>query len=144
MSKKIRITKVFDFEMAHALKNHDGACKNIHGHSYKLYVSLRGEVLNDASSPKNGMLMDFSDLKAIVKKEIIEVYDHCLLLNKEQRVPELEKEYRIIYTDYQPTSENIIQEFAEKISKKLPQQMELYSLRLHETERSYVEWFAAD
>lgn len=144
MSKKIRITKVFDFEMAHALLKHDGACKNIHGHSYKLYVSLRGEVLNDASSPKNGMLMDFSDLKAIVKKEIIEVYDHCLLLNKEQRVPELEKEYRIIYTDYQPTSENIIQEFAEKISKKLPQQMELYSLRLHETERSYVEWFAAD
>jgi len=144
MSKRIRITKIFDFEMAHALKNHDGACKNIHGHSYKLYVTIIGEVLSDASSPKNGMLMDFSALKTIIKKEIIEVYDHCLLLNIEQQIPELEKEYRLIYTDYQPTSEYIIQEFAEKISKKLPQNVELYSLRLHETERSYVEWFAAD
>ena len=59
----IRVTKKFNFEMAHALTGHDGPCKNIHGHSYFLFITISGKPINDSTDPKNGMVMDFSDLK---------------------------------------------------------------------------------
>ena len=78
---KIRITKRFTFEAGHALYGHDGKCKNIHGHSYKLYVTVIGEPITDSNSPKFGMIIDFADLKSMVKKEIVEELDQvfCLL-----------------------------------------------------------------
>ncbi len=66
--QNIRITKIFHFEMAHALNNYDGLCRNIHGHSYKLRVTLIGQPSNDKTSPKKGMLIDFSDIKKIVRE----------------------------------------------------------------------------
>ena len=67
---KIRITKEFTFETGHALYGHDGKCKNIHGHSYKLSVTVLGKPVLDSNGPKFGMIMDFSDLKKIVKKKL--------------------------------------------------------------------------
>ena len=60
---KIRITKKFTFETGHALFGHDGKCKNIHGHSYSLFVTVLGRPISESSNPKFGMVMDFSDLK---------------------------------------------------------------------------------
>ena len=78
---KIRITKMYDFEMAHVLKDYDGPCRNIHGHSYKLFVTVSGTPISDPSSPKKGMVMDFKDLKAIVKTHIVDArIPHALLL----------------------------------------------------------------
>ncbi len=68
MSQLIRVTKEFPFEMAHVLWNYDGPCKNVHGHSYRLFVTLSGYPSDDPLNPKNGMVIDFSDLKKIVKK----------------------------------------------------------------------------
>lgn len=144
MTKKIRITKMFTFEMAHALLNYDGSCKNLHGHSYKLYVTVIGEPLDDQEDPKHGMVMDFSNLKHIVKNEIVEVFDHCLLLNRKQPLEDLDDKFNILYVDYQPTSENILIDFADRIQKHLPHKAKLYSLKLHETETSYAEWFSSD
>ena len=69
---KIRITKKFRFEAAHALYGYDGKCKNIHGHNYKLFVTVIGVPVNDNSNAKEGMVMDFGDLKKIVNTQIIE------------------------------------------------------------------------
>lgn len=77
---KIRITKAYKFDMAHALPGHDGLCKNIHGHSYELLVTLIGEPINDQNSPKNGMVIDFKDLKKIIKDLIVDQFDHSLVL----------------------------------------------------------------
>ena len=77
----IRITKEFKFEMAHALKGYDGLCRNIHGHSYELLVTISGYPISDSNSPKLGMVMDFGDLKQIVRSTIVDVYDHALVLN---------------------------------------------------------------
>ena len=77
----IRITKEFKFEMAHALHAYDGLCKNIHGHSYRLWVTVKGKVKNDHGHTKDGMVMDFGGLKEIVKPEIVDKYDHSLVLN---------------------------------------------------------------
>ena len=70
-ARRLRISKLFTLEMGHALLGHDGQCRNIHGHSYKLFVTLRGIPLDECGHPKDGMLMDFSDLKTIVQKNVI-------------------------------------------------------------------------
>ena len=146
---KIRITKHFDFETAHALYGYDGKCKNIHGHSYQLYVTIIGTPIHDKTNPKNGMVLDFGDLKKIVKNEIVDVFDHAIVLNKNSPHYDLAKQIqdhasRIILVEYQPTSENMIVDFAQKISKKLPVFVALHSLKLYETQNSYAEWFASD
>lgn len=145
---KIRITKIFHFEMAHALMNYDGLCRNIHGHSYQLEVTVKGNINHHTDNAKKGMVMDFSDLKQIVKKHIIEHYDHALLLNA-QSDPELlkalKKNYKkIITVDYQPTSEQLLVDFASKLQTQLPPYVTLYKLRLSETQNSYAEWVATD
>ena len=147
--KKIRITKHFDFESAHALYGYDGKCKNIHGHSYHLYVTVIGKPIEDNKNAKNGMVMDFGDLKEIVKKEIITVFDHAVVLNQNSPHLELAKtiedhSHKIVLVPYQPTSENMLFDFAERIKKHLPQNVFLHSSKLNETSNSYAEWFASD
>ena len=63
----IRITKDFRFETGHALYGYDGKCKNIHGHNFKLSVTVTGGPITDKSHPKYGMVIDFSYLKKITK-----------------------------------------------------------------------------
>ena len=145
---KVRISKQFMFEMAHALPGHDGPCRNIHGHSYELTVTISGTPNPDRLSPKFGMLMDFKDLKRIINDAIIHQFDHALLLRKDafDELKEVLQNYgsNIILVDYQPTSENMVIDFAAKIKSLLPPEIQLYSLRLRETVTSYAEWFAEE
>ncbi|QLE01202.1 6-carboxytetrahydropterin synthase [Galbibacter sp. BG1] len=146
---KIRITKQFNFETGHALYGYDGKCRNVHGHSYKLSVTVIGEPIKDTSHVKLGMVIDFGDLKKIVKQDIVDVFDHATVFNKNTPHVELAKElssrgHNVILVDYQPTSENMVIDFAEKIKKRLPEHISLHSLKLQETETSFAEWYAVD
>ena len=146
---KIRITKKFRFEAAHALYGYDGKCKNIHGHNYKLFVTEVRSPTSDSSNVKFGMVMDFDDLKKIVKAEIIKEFDHSVIFNKNSPHKKLANDlikngHKVVLADYQPTIEEMIIDFANKISSKLPSEIKLHSLKLEETETSYSEWFAAD
>ena len=145
----IRITKKFRFEAAHALYGYDGKCKNIHGHNYNLFVTIIGVPVSDSSNVKCGMVMDFGDLKKIVNSEIIEKFDHSVIFNKNSAHEELAKSlvndgHKVVMANYQPTIEEMIIDFATKISSKLPDNVSLHSLKLEETETSYSEWFAYD
>lgn len=145
----IRITKQFTFETGHALYGYDGKCKNVHGHSYKLSVTVIGKPITDKTNVKYGMVIDFSDLKKIVKEEIVDIFDHATVFNKNTPHIELANElqsrgHHVILVDYQPTSENMVVDFASKIKSRLPQNINLFSLRLQETESSFAEWFASD
>jgi 6-pyruvoyltetrahydropterin/6-carboxytetrahydropterin synthase len=145
----IRITKQFSFETGHALYGYDGKCKNVHGHSYKLSVTVIGKPITDTNNVKYGMVIDFTDLKKIVREEIVDVFDHATVFNKNTPHVELanelkQREHHVILVDYQPTSENMVIDFAEKIQKRLPLNIKLHSLRLQETESSFAEWFASD
>ncbi|WP_378186161.1 6-pyruvoyl tetrahydropterin synthase family protein [Aquimarina sp. W85] len=145
----IRITKQFTFETGHALYGYDGKCKNVHGHSYKLSVTVIGKPITDTNHVKLGMVIDFGDLKKIVKEEIEDVFDHATVFNKNTPHVELAKElqdrgHNVILLDYQPTSENMVIDFAKKIQARLPLSIKLFSLKLQETETSYAEWFASD
>ena len=146
---RIRITKQFTFETGHALYGYDGKCRNVHGHSYKLSVTVIGSPITDTSHVKLGMVIDFGDLKKIVKEEVEDVFDHATVFNKNTPHMELAKElqargHNVILVDYQPTSENMVIDFAEKIKARLPKEISLFSLKLQETETSYAEWFASD
>ncbi len=146
---KIRITKMFSFETGHALYGYDGKCRNVHGHSYKLSVTVIGTPIDDPNHVKYGMVIDFSDLKKIVKEEIVDVFDHATVFNKNTPHVELAKElesrgHNVLLVDYQPTSEMMVIDFAEKISARLPKAIALHSLKLQETDTSYASWFASE
>jgi len=142
----IRVTKEFRFEMAHALLGHDGPCRNIHGHSYRLSVTLIGKPINDAASPKVGMVVDFTAIKTLVNKEIIHPFDHALMLNKStlKSVQTELTDQKLIVVDFQPTCENMLIYIAKKIKKSLSPNLVLHHLLLSETVNSYAEWYAED
>ncbi|MFC2413106.1 MAG: 6-pyruvoyl tetrahydropterin synthase family protein [Bacteroides sp.] len=142
---RIRVTKEFHFEAAHFLPGYDGLCANLHGHSYRLLVTLRGEILKDATSPKNGMVIDFSVLKGIVERNILQVLDHSLIVRKHTYdLPATCTHFRILELDDQPTSENILLWIVERLHSALPQQVELFRVGLYETATSCAEWTVED
>ncbi|MCG1035224.1 6-pyruvoyl trahydropterin synthase family protein [Polaribacter sargassicola] len=145
----IRITKQFSFETGHALYGYDGKCKNVHGHSYKLSVTVSGQPITDSSNVKFGMVIDFGDLKKIVNEEIVDVFDHATVFNKNTPHVELAKElmnrgHHVLLVDYQPTSEMMVIDFAQKIKNRLPNNIKLHSIKLQETDSSFAEWFASE
>lgn len=145
----IRITKLFTFETGHALYGYDGKCKNVHGHSYKLSVTVIGKPITAKNEVKLGMVIDFGDLKKIVKEEVVDSFDHATVFNKNTPHVDLAKElmdrgHSVILVDYQPTSENMVIDFAKKIKNRLPENIQLHSLKLSETESSFAEWYASD
>lgn len=143
---KIRITKEFHFEMSHCLNNYDGACKNIHGHSYKLFVTLRGEPSRDKNSSSYGMVMDFTHLKKMVKENILDVFDHSLVIERNspfiESIKQIDTKKNIV--DFQPTCENLVLYFKKQIENLLPQNVELYKMVLYETASSCAEWNKED
>jgi 6-pyruvoyltetrahydropterin/6-carboxytetrahydropterin synthase len=148
MGHKIRITKDFRFEMAHSLPNHPGLCKNIHGHSYTLSVTVIGEPISEMDQPDVGMVMDFGNLKSIVRENIVDKFDHALVLYKDAQaslIKELQHNFeKIILVDYQPTSELLLLDFVDLLIPKIPNGAKLFSLKLRETATSNAEWFASD
>ena len=146
---KIRLTKEFSFESAHALEGYAGACRKIHGHSYRMFVTVAGRPSEDAGASDYGMVMDFGELKRIVTEQVVARMDHAFVLRRsaanERLAAELRGRFeRIEMVDYQPTCENLLADFAARIGGSLPAGVKLYSLRLHETATSYAEWFAED
>lgn len=114
----ISITKKFKFEAAHLLPHHDGKCKNLHGHSYVLEVSLSGEL--HANGPKEGMVMDFSEVTSIVNQEVITPWDHQFLND---------------LLPFVTTAENLAVEIFNRLSKQLP----VTKVKLWETATCFVE-----
>lgn len=146
---RIRITKEFNFETGHALYGYDGKCRNVHGHSYHLSVTIIGTPITEPGHIKLGMVMDFGDLKKIVNEEVVDLFDHATVFNKNSPHIELARTlesqgHRVILADYQPTSENMVIDFAGRISRRLPANIQLHSLKLRETGTAYAEWVAAD
>ena len=143
---QIRVTKEFRFEMAHALFGHDGPCKNIHGHSYQLAVTLLGVPIQNKDNPKSGMVVDFSDIKKLVNEEIVFPFDHSLVLNKETPLSRYSglTEQKLILLDFQPTCENLLIHFTMILKRILPPQVVLHHLLLRETNTSFAEWYATD
>lgn len=148
MNRTIRVTKKFTFDMAHALYGYDGPCKNIHGHTYILSITLKGIVLQNNDHPKNGMVIDFTDFKKIIVENIIQVFDHSLVLNSNSPhggLNEIRENFeKINYVPYQPSCENLLIDFFDRINSKFADDIKINNIKLEETPTSYAEWFAED
>ncbi len=146
--EKIRLTKEFHFEMAHALHNYNGACKSIHGHSYVLFVTLIGSPVSKPGDSDNGMVADFSEMKKWIKIPVLDYFDHALVISDQadttslSEISQMFDKLRIV--SYQPTCENLLIDIVEIIKPLLPEKLSLHSVKLCETATSYAEWFASD
>ena len=134
----LRLTKQFDFQMAHALSGYDGKCRNLHGHNYRLLVTVEGQPIANSADAKNGMVMDFSDIRHVVTKLVVEPFDHALVVPHGSAFEHIEGT-KLIVTDFQPTCENLLIHFASLLDGQLPDGVRLHCLRLYETESSYAE-----
>ncbi|MFZ4797381.1 MAG: 6-carboxytetrahydropterin synthase QueD [Bacteroidia bacterium] len=133
----LSITKIFHFEAAHTISCYNGQCKNIHGHSYELHVTITGQELNESN-----MLIDFKELKKIVEIHVTNDFDHALILKSSD---ENVANYKTINTKIhwlkeEPTAEFLVMEIAQRISTNLPSNISLKKLKLFETASCYAEW----
>ena len=130
-----RLRKRFTFEAAHVLnESYSKECQNIHGHSYVLEIFLTSENLI-----RDGMICDFKALKKIVQKEIIEVYDHALIVWSEYYQEIDFPNTKILEMSSNPTAENMARDIYERLSGELEWCLE--KVRLHETETGWVEYY---
>lgn len=137
----LTVSKEFSFEAAHMLSEHEGDCKNLHGHSYKMIVEVTGDI-------QNGMVIDFKDLKNIVKQFIIDKIDHSFIYYKnsndevEHQIAEVLKQggKRIFEVDYRPTAENMSLDFYNILNREIKNMgIRVVSITLYETQTSFAK-----
>jgi len=141
------VTKEFSFDMGHRLPNHDGKCKNIHGHTYRLQVTTKGDVNASEGSPKEGMVVDFSDIKSVVKTFINEYLDHYFMVHEKDQPTHkflIDNNFAVTAVPFVPTAENMCEWMFNMLSEDINKLgCELYSLRLWETPSSFAEFKAS-
>ncbi|HLG39887.1 MAG TPA: 6-carboxytetrahydropterin synthase [Chitinophagaceae bacterium] len=138
----LQLTKIFHFEMAHAIHGYSGACRKIHGHSYELHVTVSGSDTDNEYIPAPGYIFDFGKLKKLVISSVIETFDHKLLLSRSflAKNPGLHSQENLVIWEAEPTAENLLIYICNTLKKKLPKDLLLASLKLYETKDSYAEW----
>ena len=141
---RIQLIRRFSFEAAHLLPYHEGDCRHVHGHSYRLEVQINGPVQAEHIGPESGMVMDLKRLKDLVHKSIIAPCDHALLLP--DFLPELQLEAarlfstKMLILPFSPTAENLVRWMAWQLQAQLPAGVELAGLVLWETAQAGVRW----
>lgn len=136
------VTKIFTFETAHAIYGYEGACGYIHGHSYKLHVSVTTGDGDIGYIPSPGIIVDFKELKRIVNSAVIEELDHKLLLSAQfiKTNATLLSHKNLLVMEGEPTAENLLVFIRGKLEVALPSDIMLAALKLFETDNSYAEW----
>lgn len=135
------VTKIFHFEMAHAINGYQGACKNIHGHSYELHVTVSADNQEKGYIAVPGFIIDFKELKQVVQSSVIRVFDHKLVLSKDylSKNPGIHSQENLVIWNAEPTAENLLLYMHDAICDKLPNHVNLIRLKLYETKDSYAE-----
>lgn len=137
----LKVTKIFRFETAHAIHGYEGLCKNIHGHSYILHVTVGISNSNDDYLPGTGFIIDFKDLKKIINEVVVKPFDHALILSENflQHHPEIKKMEHLHIWNIEPSVENMLVYIKKALEGKFPVGLELCKLKLYETSDSYAE-----
>ena len=109
----MRITRRLEFDAGHRIPNHLSRCKHLHGHRYALEVSLSGELIATPGDAREGMIMDFSEVKAIAQRELVDKWDHAFLAWRQDRAVldflETLPSHRTVVFDAPPTAEHLAQ-----------------------------------
>lgn len=133
----LTVTKIFTFEAAHQLPKHEGKCKYLHGHSYRLEVTVSSDSLI-REGPSSGMLVDFQDLKELVVREVVGLIDHSFITTTVRSVDE--GKVFILNQKYQETTvECIASDIFSRLDPLLYKDIQLVRIKLWETATSYAE-----
>lgn len=140
----LSITKIFRFEMAHAIAGYSGKCRNIHGHSYILHVSIAQAGAEADHIPAPGFIIDFKELKHLVNSAVIDRLDHSLVLSNNYLTahPYHTKPENLLIWQQEPTAENLLLYIRTALQEKIKHPLILYRLKLYETADSFAEWEA--
>jgi 6-pyruvoyltetrahydropterin/6-carboxytetrahydropterin synthase len=107
----MRITRRLEFDAGHRIPNHDSQCRHLHGHRYALEVTLRGNIITAEGVPQQGMVMDFSEVKAIAQREVVDAWDHAFLAwHGDQAVVDFLRTlpgHKTVLFDAPPTAEHL-------------------------------------
>ena len=132
-----KLSKEFSFAMGHRLSCHSGACRNFHGHNYKVEIGIKGEYLNP-----DGMLIDFADLKAVAGG-FLDMFDHALMVNEtdEELVTKMKKVLgglKVIVVPFEPTAENMAKEIYKHVGDALTKmyKLDMDYVTVYETDTS--------
>lgn len=138
----LTVTKIFSFEMAHAIDGYPGPCRNVHGHSYELHVTVSSTARGDEYIPAPGFVLDFKELKQLVQSTVLETLDHKLVLSHTylSKNSVLYSQENLVQWESEPTAENLLIYIRKILCEKLPAAVKLASLTLYETKSSYAVW----
>jgi 6-pyruvoyltetrahydropterin/6-carboxytetrahydropterin synthase len=143
----MRITRRLEFDAGHRIPNHDSRCRHLHGHRYAVEVTLSGEMSSSAGDPRQGMVMDFSEVKAIARRELIDRWDHAFLAWREdQRVLEFLATlpgHRTVVFDAPPTAEHLAQTAFDVLKRayddRFSPHLRLERVRVYETPNCWAD-----
>ena len=147
---KVSITKEFSWDMAHLLAGHEGLCRNLHGHTYKMQIEVTRKTEDVITSEINckGMVIDFKDLKQLVVDKIVEPLDHAFMYwvnsteSLEHEIAEilLKNNRKVAKVKYRPTAEEMAMSFFSILTKELiPLNLKLRAVKVWETPTSFAE-----
>lgn len=137
----LRLTKIFSFETAHAIHGYAGPCKNIHGHSYELHVTVMSSADGEEYIEATGIAFDFKEIKQIVNAAVIPQFDHKLILSQDflAAYPVFPLPENLLVWEVEPSAENMLIMIRKILNEKLPSSARLSHLKLFETKDSYAE-----
>ena len=143
----MQITTRLEFDAGHRIPNHNSQCRNLHGHRYALEITLSGDIIHQEKASEDGMVMDFSDVKNIARKSVVDVWDHAFLVYKDDKtvldfLNSLPNHKTVVFPRV-PTAENMAAE-AFKILKNqykdsYGNHLKLERVRLYETPNSWAD-----
>ncbi len=109
----LTITRKLEFDAGHRIPDHNSQCRNLHGHRYALHITLTGDVKKQDGKSDNGMIMDFSDIKDIASKHLVDLWDHAFLVYERDSVVrqflDSLPDHKTVVLDRVPTVENLAQ-----------------------------------
>jgi 6-pyruvoyltetrahydropterin/6-carboxytetrahydropterin synthase len=140
----LQVTKIFYFEMAHAIHGYAGQCRHIHGHSYELQVTVSEQAATEGYLPETGFVIDFKVLKQIVNEKVVKPLDHKLVLSEAfvAAHPGTQTLENLLVWQAEPSAENILIHIQHQLSAALPTAVKLTELKLYETRDSFARWVA--
>lgn len=141
------ITRRLEFDAGHRIPDHRSLCKHLHGHRYAIEITVSGRITTQDGDPRNGMVLDFSEIKSVARSLIVDVWDHAFLAYRGDRQVldflQSMPDHRTVILDCVPTAENLarlaFQILAPRIGEICDKQLTLENVRLFETPNCWAD-----
>ena len=148
----MQITRRLEFDAGHRIPDHSSQCRHLHGHRYAIEITLSGQIIKAAGQSDNGMVMDFSEVKALAKTHLVDAWDHAFLAYRgDEAVVNFLASingHKTVLLDCVPTAENLASiafaALAPVYRDKFGNQLRLERVRIYETPNCWADATSSD